>query len=778
MIDENIYEKLEYLKILEFISKYSVTETGKSNILKLRPLDNVNEIKLQGELVSEAKEILIYEEHPLNYLPDLLNSIEKAKIENAVLDKQQILYILNLAENSRKIYSFIKKFEFAKNLSTHFLPLLFVDKNFEFQIKNIFNDAGELKDNASKELKRIREEIKSKNDTLQKIVSSLLKNWSKSLLVQEEIITLRDGRIVLPVKSEHKRHVKGFIHSESATGQTVYIEPEETLDINNDILSLHFEEKREIDRILKNVTKKIGEYSEQLKIALNAISQIDSIFSRAKYSIEIIGSFVNINNEKNLELIDGRHPILLKKFGRAQAVPLNIKLDDEKIIIITGPNAGGKTVVLKTIGLLTIMILSGIHIPAHPDSNIPVFSDMFLDIGDYQSLEDDLSTFSSHLKNIGEIVEKSNKNSLVLLDEIGTGTDPTEGSAISTGILLTLLEKKALTFATTHHGNLKILANDIKGFKNASMEFDTVNLQPTYNFKLGLPGSSYAFEIAERIGLNKELLKIAKEYIDTDKTKLENFLIDIEKKSRDLRETNKKLELENIRLSSLTKLYQEKTEEIQREKKKIILELKQKSEEYLLNISKEFERIVKEIRETQAKKEIIKEAKDKMEDIKKEVGHLITDEETIETKNEFIVGDYVSIKDTKTYGEIISINEKDETAILKSGIVKIKVKLSDIISAEKINQSNYESKNIEIKHVENKIDIRGRHPEEVENEIIKFLDDAYMSNLKVVEIIHGKGEGILKKYVHSLLKEYGKIKKYYFAAVEFGGEGVTIVEFD
>ncbi|MBN2570916.1 MAG: endonuclease MutS2 [Ignavibacteriales bacterium] len=776
MISENIYNKLEFYKVLEFIAKYTNTDVGKTNVLKLRPLNETKQILFQGELVNEAKEILIYEDLPLEYLPDLNNSIDRAKINNAILDKDNILYVLSLAENSRKIYSFIKKYEFAKNLISHLLPLLFIDKNFEFQIKNIFTDTGEIKDNASKELKKIREEIKSKNETLQKIVNNLLKNWSKSLLVQEEIITLRDGRIVLPVKSEHKRHVKGFIHSESSTGQTVYIEPEETLDINNDILSLHFEEKREIDRILKNITNKIGEYSVQLKNTLNTISQIDSIFARAKYSTEIIGSFINICDEKNLELIDARHPILLKKYGRDKTVPLNVKLQNEKIIVITGPNAGGKTVVLKTIGLLTLMVLSGIHIPANPDSNIPFFTDIFLDIGDYQSLEDDLSTFSSHLKNIGEIIEKADDKSMVLLDEIGTGTDPTEGSAISAGILLSLKNKNSLTFATTHHGNLKVLANDLEGFKNASMEFDTINLNPTYIFRLGIPGSSYAFEIAERIGLNKNILKIAKEYIDTDKTKLENFIIDIEKKSRDLREINKKLELENIRLASLTKLYKDKTDEIQTEKKKIIVELKQRAEEYLDNMSKEFERIIKEIKETQAKKEVIKETKNKIEEIKLEISKFIPDKERV--KNNFNVGAYVSIRNTTTYGEIISINEKDDSAVIKSGAVRIKVKLIDLLLADKISEyHNYNTNNIEVNYVKNKIDIRGRRPEEVKNEIIKFLDDAYMNNLKIVEIIHGKGEGILKNFIHSLLKEYGRIKKYYFADIEIGGEGVTIIEF-
>ena len=480
---------------------------------------------------------------------------------------------------------------------------MFVDKVFEHHIQKVINENGEVKENASSKLSEIRSEIRRKNDELIKAVNRLIKNYSEQDFIREDYLTLRDGRIVVPVKSEHKRHIKGFIHSESSTGQTVYIEPEETLDLNNELVSLSFAEKREIERILKELTKKIGSVYTELSLTLQTISYIDSIFARAKYSIEIVGSFPELDSKKGLEIKDARHPILLKKFGRPNTIPLNVKIIENKIILITGPNAGGKTVVLKTIGLLCLMVQSGFHIPTSPDSNFHVYNNLLLDIGDQQSIEDDLSTFSSHLLNIKNILDNSDQNSLVLLDEIGTGTDPTEGAALASAILLQLKDKGTTVFATTHHGELKLIANDIDGFENAAMEFDHVNLKPTYNFKQGIPGSSYAFEIAHRIGFENDFINLAKEHLDSGKHSIEKFLIEIEAKSNRLETKLKSLEIENSRLEGLSNLYKQNIEKLDKEKKEILKKAKMEADDYLNNINKKFELVIKELKESNADKE-------------------------------------------------------------------------------------------------------------------------------------------------------------------------------
>lgn len=782
MISNKILEKLEFNKVLDYISVYSYTENGKSIVLNKSPYENLDDVVKYGAYVTEAKEILIKNDFPpLEYIPDLNTSIATSKIEDAVLNLQNIKDILTLAQVSRKLYQFLKSEEESRLLSHDFLEDLFVDKVFEHHISKIFDESGEVSDNASPKLKEIRVEIKSKGDQLRKVVNKLLRQLSESYLVQEDYMTQRDGRLVLPIKAEHKRHVRGFIHSESSTGQTVYIEPEETLELNNDILSLSFAEKREIDRILKQITKKIGEASEQLRFSLRAISEIDAVFSFGKYSLETIGSFPTFDSNRPFHLYKGRHPVLIKKIGLNNTVPLDLELKGANVIVITGPNAGGKTVVLKTTGLLMIMALSGIHIPAHPDSNFHFADKILVDIGDQQSIEDDLSTFSSHLSNINKILLQADSNTLVLLDEIGTGTDPAEGSALATAILLFLRDRNSKVLASTHHGNLKIIANDMEGFQNASMEFDSKELKPTYYFKQGTPGSSYAFEVATRIGFDKEFIDLAKEHLDTDKSKLENFLVKLEENSNNLEKKLRESEIENTRLKGLANLYKNKIDDLEEKKKKILVETKEKAQDYLKDVNKKVESAIKNIREQNAQKEVIKQEKQNIAKVIDDAKKLVKQEEKIEVSDKNLkIGDHAIIKGTQTYGIVEEINESKNKAVLIAGSIKLQVKLSQLQYAKKREAveagtgSFKQSYTPEVASV--RIDIRGRKPEEVENEIIRFIDDSYAAGVSQIEIVHGKGTGVLKRFVHELLDKNSAVKNYYFANIEFGGEGITIVE--
>ncbi len=780
MITDTSLEKLEFKKILQLIANYSQTENAKILILSLAPKSDLASVKKEGDLVTQAKEILIKNNFPpINYLPLLNEVIAKTKIEGAFLESKKILDILHLSITSRNLFQYLKNnSEMAPDLQALSYSL-FVDKVFEHHIQNVINENGEVRETASRKLAEIKSEIRKKNEDLIKAVNRLIKNYKEQDFIREDYLTLRDGRIVIPVKSEHKRHIKGFIHSESSTGQTVYIEPEETLDLNNEIVSLSFAEKREIERILKEITKKIGSVSLELKQTLETISYIDSIFARAKYSIGIIGSFPEVNDKKGFEIKEGRHPILLKKYGKQKTIPLNVKLDENKIILITGPNAGGKTVVLKTVGLLVLMVQSGIHIPADPDSNFHIFTNLLLDIGDQQSIEDDLSTFSSHLLNIKNILETSDKNSLILLDEIGTGTDPTEGAALASAVLLKLKEKDSTVFATTHHGELKLIANDVEGFENAAMEFDHLNLKPTYYFKQGIPGSSYAFEIAHRIGFDIDFIQVAKNHLDSDKHKIENFLVDIETKSNLLESKLRTSEIENTRLQGLSNLYKQNIDKLDKEKKDILKNAKAEADLYLKNINRKFEKVIKDLKESNANRETIRSSQKIIKELKEENKSLFKEEAVLENSNfNFKVGDYVSIKNTNTFGEIIDISENKNNASIKSGKIKMKINLKDLLPAnkkiEKETANNYNFYTVEAPKT--RIDIRGEKPEEAEFEIIKFIDDAYTTSLARVEILHGKGTGALKKTVNDILKSHEKVKTFYFAPIEFGGEGVTIAE--
>ncbi|MDX9712894.1 MAG: endonuclease MutS2 [Ignavibacteriaceae bacterium] len=779
MIDQSVIDKLEFPKVLDIISRYAITESGKNKVLNLLPVNNPDYIKNEGELVNEAKELLNTVGYPpIEYLSEIFTVISETRIDGAVISGIKLLEILKLAKTSRLLRQFIFQESNENSLLKQKASGLFADKLFENRIEKIITEQGEIKENASTELARLRKEINNKKSELVKSINRIIKSLKEEDIVREDYLTLRDGRMVIPVKVEHKRHLRGFIHSESSTGQTVYIEPEETLDLNNDIISTSFAEKREIERILKELTKVIGQSAGQLKVSLETLAEIDSIFARAKYSLEIIGEFPGVENGKPLYLSEARHPLLLKKLGRQNTVPLSFELNDTNVVVITGPNAGGKTVVLKTIGLLNLMLQAGIHVPVNSESNFHIFDNILIDIGDQQSIEDDLSTFSSHLKNLTHIINSADSKTLILLDEIGTGTEPAEGSALAASILDELHKKGSLVFASTHHGSLKVFAFNKKGMQNAAMEFDHSNLSPTYRFHLGIPGSSYAFEIARRSGISESILDNAKKNIDDDKYSLERFLSELEEKSNKLNKKLNELEIENTRLKGLSALYKKSYEKIENEKKEILKKVKVESDLYLDNVNKQIEKVIKEIREKEASKEVIREAKKIIQDVKeknKNAFNFLNDKTN--DNRQYKVGDTVAIKNSSTVGKIVEINKEKVQATILVGSIKMKVKLSELIEAAESKSVQKEKFiNFPITEIDYRLDIRGERPEEAEYNVIRFIDEAYQASLDRVEILHGKGTGALKKTVWDILKHHDKIKNYYFAAIEFGGDGITIVE--
>lgn len=782
MIDKSVAEKLEFDKLLKHIAGYCITEKGKYSILNFHPTDNLSEIIFQGRIVEEAKNFLIRQGNiQIDFTTDLSESLYQSRIEGAILSTKKILEIRNLARSSRLLQSLFTREKDNYSLLVEISQKLFSDRLFEHQIEKIISEDGDVKENASKTLSEIRKEIRTKKDELIKSINRIIKSLKEEDIVREDYLTLRDGRMVIPVKSEHKRHIRGFIHSESSTGQTVYIEPEETLELNNDIVSLSFSERREIERLLKELTKLIGQNSNELLSAFESITFIDTIFARANYSLEVVGSFPKIDNKKPFHIIDGRHPLLIKKLGRNKTVPLNLKLENDRVIIITGPNAGGKTVVLKTIGILTLMLQAGIHIPVHPDSNFHLFSKVLIDIGDQQSIEDDLSTFSSHLKNLNHILKEADSNSLVLLDEIGTGTDPTEGASLAAAILKKLLEKGALVFASTHHGSLKLFAYNVPGMVNAAMQFNHETLSPTYVFKLGVPGSSYAFQIAERIGLQKDVIAEAEKLIDSEKHTLEKFISEVEEKSNELEKKLAELEKENARLKGLSNLYKQSYEKLEKEKKDIIRKAKSEANKYLEDVNRKVEKVIKEIKESSAEKSAIKVAKKTIQELKTETEQEIAEvKEEIQSVSEFSVGDFVQIKNSNTIGKIIEIDNDKKKATVVVGTIKMLVRLSDLIIAKEIKEKTQREIHDYIKtpQVGYRLDVRGKRADEAEYEIVKFVDDAYQAGLDRAEILHGKGTGALKKLVKDILSSHSGVKNFYFAPIEHGGDGITIIEFN
>lgn len=780
-------EKLELQKVLKHIAEYAITDEGKDFILALSPQTDRDLIQREGNLVSEAKEILINRDiPPLEYLPKMGELINSCKVEGAAIHSGEMLYVLKLLQISRSTIGFVKSSaEYAPGFE-EFLVTLFSDKILEHHISSAIGENGEVKDSASKQLREIRNDLIEKQEELRKIVGKIVKQLTEDKLTREEYVTLRDGRIVIPVKSEYKRQIKGFVHSESNTGQTVYIEPEQTLTLNNDIISLGFAEKREIERILRELTAKIREFSVPLLQSYKTLVYLDTLFSRAKYSVESIGSFPTLSSDNKFEILSARHPILLQRLGRDKTVSFDLNFDAANVIIITGPNAGGKTVVLKSVGLLVLMVQSGLHIPASPDSSFPVFSSIFIDIGDMQSIDDDLSTFSSHLRKLNEIITKADENTLILLDEIGSGTDPEAGGAIAAATLEHLSKVSAKAVATTHLGSIKLIANSLPGMQNASMEFDTVELLPTYKFRQGFPGSSYAFEIAQRIGFQSDFLLKARSFMKGSESRIEEMLFEIENRSKKLSSLLNKAEIENARLTGLTQLYDQKVKKLQVEKNNLLKQLKAESELKIREAEKVINLTIKDIKESNANKESVKNANAVINSMKSTISHIAIEkvDEFEENSAPLVVGDSVMVKQTSTYGKIIEVNEQRKIAVIQAGTLKLQVKLSELQRGKQKKEKslgyssgigeNYYSLSTGAAY---RLDLRGRRADEIEYELLSFLDSAYTSGTERVEILHGKGNGVLRNVVSEILKKYRHVSKFGPASVEQGGFGITIVDF-
>ncbi|HWP82051.1 MAG TPA: endonuclease MutS2 [Bacteroidota bacterium] len=769
-------EKLEFDSVLGRIRSHAVSDSAKALVSSIRP--SVNRKIIEDELlrVSQAKELLIAEGTvPLAGLRDTLVSLKKTTVENQVLSPRELIEIAELARTSRTMAQFLLKRKALYPLLAPAATRLNTDKVLEYNITQAIDEYGSVRDTASKELGIIRREIIEATSQLRKRLEGILKRVSEQEFAQDEILTTRDGRMVIPVKTEYKKRVPGFIHSSSASGATVFIEPAETLELNNELREVQIREQREIERILKALTSQVGEQRESLEESLNALIDLDLLWAKAKYSIEIQGSTPKLSEGRTLRLYQARHPVLLERHKREEVVPLDFPMDDSTTtVLITGPNAGGKSVALKTVGLLALMTQAGLHIPASTESELPIFESVFVDIGDDQSIENDLSTFSSHLLNLQAILEKADRSSLVLIDEIGAGTDPVEGGALAAAVLTELTRRKAFTIATTHHGSLKVFAHETEGVTNASMEFDQDSLRPTYRFRMGVPGSSYAFELAERLGMPKDFLRHARSYISSDRLQLERLLVELEKTmqqySADLREARRQRD----EYERLAREYEQRLSAIQKETREMKREAAEKAQQLVADAQSLIERSIKDIRESQADKNTIRQVRENIAAAQRELeGLRITDVSPAET---FKIGDIVRLKSGSAAGEIVSIRDDVATVLIDNA--RLRVKIDELVRSATISHS-WKPSTAEYTTVEagTEIDIRGMTGEEAINHLQQFLDNAYVAGLHRVDIIHGKGTGALRKKVSAFLKSYPHVRSFRLGEWNEGGAGVTVVEF-
>jgi DNA mismatch repair protein MutS2 len=625
---------------------------------------------------------------------------------------------------------------------------------------------------------------------LRKTINRLMKKARDKGMSSDEGPTIRNGRMVLPIQAEFKRKVQGFIHDVSSSGQTVYVEPVDALQINNDIREFEADEKREIERILRDLTTTVRQHSDTLRENIKTIGFFDALNSRVQLGINLDGAVPQLSPNHRLSLLNARNPNLVLKNqlekNSDEVVPLQLSLDEnERGLIITGPNAGGKSVAMKTVGLICYMHQLGYPVPVQADSSLPVTSGLFIDVGDDQSIENDLSTFSSRLQWMRHTLNLISEGGLVLIDEAGTGTDPDEGGALFQSFIEQLIDNGAQVIATTHHGSLKVFAHEHKYIVNGAMEFDQETLSPTYRFRKGVPGSSYAFEIADRMNLHGDVMKRARDLLGNKKNRMGDLLLSLEKQIQDIKSERHTLNKLKKEADEHRERLEKKEKEFDREKKKKLDEAYKEADRIMQTANQRIEAAVEKIIAAgQEDKETIKEARKDILDTKQAVqrGKADLDIRMEDTSSEKApeVGDFVTVGESGTSGEVVNISGNQATILvngmkIKSKINKISISSPPEKSKKQKTRSYGGSENIDLS-VKPKLDIRGYRGDAAVKELMLYLDKAVSRGLRQVEIVHGKGEGILKKLVHEHLEEREEIKSFNLAPWEHGGPGCTLVE--
>ena len=782
---------LEFDKIIEKVAGFAETNMGKEEVYKLGTSSNSEGVKFKQKQTAQALSIIIEKgSPPLGGISDIKEYVKRGAVGGII----SLRGLLNCADTLRaarllKNYVLLNNEDRDYELLEELCENIHTNKDIEERIYSVIISEEEIADDASSELKRIRREIQIKNNSIKNKINSIVSSSSMQKYLQEAIVTMRNDRYVIPVRKEYRSMVKGIIHDQSATGSTLFIEPMAVVEMTNDIANLKIEEKKEIERILLELSMMVGDTSEEMLNNQEILKELDFIFAKGKYAISINGIEPKVNDRGYIRIKKGRHPLIDPEL----VVPIDAVLGDEyTTLIITGPNTGGKTVSLKTLGLFTLMGMAGLHLPAEYGTEISVFSAVYADIGDEQSIEQSLSTFSSHMTNIVKIMKEVDERSFVLFDELGAGTDPTEGAALAIAILDTLHERKILTAATTHYSELKLYALTTEGVINGSVEFDVETLSPTYKLLIGVPGKSNAFEISRKLGLQQETIEKAKQNIETDKIEFEDALKQIEENRIYIEE--KKQEINRLESESRKKHsdFLSKERSSLEKSEKLIDEANYEARKIVENAKKEASEIIKELRKLNLemdkdKNRRVNELRQSLSDKTKELSEniytdQIEEEDTYDTESPLKTGDTVIVRSLNQKGAIISDVDDSQTVMVQIGLIKTKVKKSDLVkikSDEEVKQKNSTSRMVKLRtsSISPKIDLRGYNLDEALLELDKYLDDAFMSNLNEVQVIHGKGTGVLREGVTQFLKSHKHVKESRLGTFNEGGDGVTIVKF-
>ena len=790
-MNQKALETLEYKKIIAQLKREMGSAASAKLADELTPLTSEKIIKEELRSTTEAVDLIVRKGPlPTGGLYDIREALLLAK-KGGSLTMRQLLEVQNVLGISSEVVTFMHDDALPElKYIGEMVDLIVEFTALEKEISRCILTEDEMADNASPKLKDIRRSIHQQNQAIKNKLSRIITSSSNKTYLQDAIVTMRDGRYVIPVKQEYRSFFPGMVHDQSKGGATLFIEPQGVVELNNKLRELEVEEQLEIARILAELSSRVAEHYREIRSNLELLTKLDFIMAKGKLSCKMHASEPKIDRDGELRLISARHPLIEYK----KAVPVDIRIGgDYRTLIITGPNTGGKTVSLKTAGLLVMMAQSGLHIPASHASTLPIFGEVFADIGDEQSIEQSLSTFSSHMKNIVSIIDKASYDSLVLVDELGAGTDPTEGAALAIAILERFYDSGALTMATTHYNELKKYALATSGVENAAMEFDVETLTPTYRLLIGVPGKSNAFEISKKLGLSESVIERASEHIKHGDMEFENVISSIEDDKR--KAAADRLDAESIRAEIEEKLkkLEEKEKAISEKRADIIAEAKREARELLRETKSAVKDVQKDLRKLQKSgahtnlntgaleksRRKINEAEDLVsEKVVKQVNSEPVSADTLK------IGDRVKLLTIGQNGTILSLPDEKGNLMINIGALKVKARLQDLMlineGKDRKPQAKSSSKygsllRSKSSSVSASINVMGKNLEDALADVEKYLDDVYMAGLDMVSIIHGRGGGILKDGIRQMLKRKKYVDSYGAASYNDGGEGVTVV---
>ncbi|HPH19470.1 MAG: Smr/MutS family protein [Haliscomenobacter sp.] len=791
---KDLFEKLEFDKIIELLVKECLGEQGIERIRALQPQTNLIQIEERLKEVTELKRSIEHNDRlPLLAYENIDSDLQLLAIVDAVLPEDGLRRINTILVSIGNIYKFFtpSRREFYKTLYEVVRPVHF-DPALAKEIDRVIDPDGNIRPDASPELLRIHKLTQSKMKELDRVFRDIINDYRAKGWLSDSVESFRNGRRVLSVPAEHKRKIRGIIHDESATGKTAFIEPEAVIEINNDIFDLEQQERREIYRILKELSTILRPYVPQLHQYQEIMVYFDVVQAKARLAVRMKAIAPLMLDTSSLEIYEGYHPLLLLKNSGSgkKTVPFDLRLDGgNRILVLSGPNAGGKSITMKSTGLLQLMAQSGLLIPVNKRTELGIFHNFFADIGDQQSIEDDLSTYSSRLANMRLFLEHANERTLVLIDEFGSGTDPQIGGAIAEAILWELNYRKSFGVITTHYSNLKIFAYKSKGILNGSMVFDKENLAPTYELKVGRPGSSYAFEIAEKSGLGGKVLDYAKNRVGKNEKAVDQLLIDLQREKQEVEEELKGLKDRQEKLDKLMKSYDSMQRDLDFRRKRMKLEAKEQDLQKTSQDNKDLDKLVRDLREARNLEQAMEAAAKAREEKKKLVEQVTQLREEVyhspesRPKNERPItkGDFVKLVAGGATGKVESI--KGDKVVVEVGLMRMTLNIRDLQLSNPTLDLR-QTKSVQSDVVQRsaafypRIDIRGVRYEEALKMVEDFMDQALITSSNHLQIVHGKGNGTLRNAVRSKLKEYQNVEmEIRHPEQEGGGDGVTLIEF-